>query len=300
MKCLSTTLIKTTIGATISTVILSSSLALAQGSTSAASQTEAQEKDLQILQLQKEIEALKMQSASRASADEQTDKQATKNLTKAQKYAQKQEKKQAKIQAKQTRRNLSKNNFFLGLEVGGLQSQMQEKVDGTQNPTKKASGLNYGLMLGGSHFFGKYVGLRYYGDINISHSKFPTNPAQTIWARHGIGLDILANLIATQKNEKSYRFGVFAGLYTGLLNLSGTPSKDFGIGNVNLALNAGLRVDMGRFGFEFAGQLPFIKSVHSAVVFDNFFGVNQDGFSISANAKRQQNYTLNARLIVRF
>lgn len=93
MKCLSTTLIKTTIGATISTVILSSSLALAQGNTSAASQTEAQEKDLQILQLQKEIEALKMQSANRASADEQTDKQTTKNLTKSQKYAQKQEKK---------------------------------------------------------------------------------------------------------------------------------------------------------------------------------------------------------------
>lgn len=150
MKCLSTTLIKTTIGATISTVILSSSLALAQSSTSAASQTEAQEKDLQILQLQKEIEALKMQntnktSADRTSADEQTDKQTTKNLTKAQKYAQKQEKKQAKIQAKQTRRNLSKNNFFLGLEVGGLQSQMQEKVDGTQNPTKKLAGLITGL-----------------------------------------------------------------------------------------------------------------------------------------------------------
>lgn len=302
MKYFSTTLTKAPKCA-ISAVILSSSLALAQSSTSATSQTEAQEKDLQILQLQKEIEALKMQN--RASADGQTDEQtskipANKNLTKAQKYAQKQEKKQAKEQAKQTRRNLSKNNFFLGLEVGGLEAQMQEKVDGTQNPTKKASGLNYGLMLGGSHFFGKYVGLRYYGDINISHSKFPANPAQTIWARHGIGLDLLANLISTQKNEKSYRFGVFAGLYTGLLNLSGTPSKDFGIGNVNLALNAGLRVDMGRFGLEFAGQLPFIKSVHSAVVFDNFFGVNQDGFSISANAKRQQNYTLNARLIVRF
>ena len=302
MKYFSTTLTKAPKCA-ISAVILSSSLALAQSSTSATSQTEAQEKDLQILQLQKEIETLKMQN--RASADGQTDEQTSKiptnkNLTKAQKYAQKQEKKQAKEQAKQTRRNLSKNNFFLGLEVGGLEAQMQEKVDGTQNSTKKASGLNYGLMLGGSHFFGKYVGLRYYGDINISHSKFPTNPSQTIWARHGIGLDLLANLISTQKNEKSYRFGVFAGLYTGLLNLSGTPSKDFGIGNVNLALNAGLRVDMGRFGLEIAGQLPFIKSVHSAVVFDNFFGVNQDGLSISANAKRQQNYTLNARLIVRF
>lgn len=303
MKHLFTTLRSTTICPTISAVILSSSLALAQSSTSPTSQAETQEKDLQILQLQKEIEALKMQnsSSSRASADEQADKQTSKNLDKAQKYAQKQEKKRQKEQAKQTRRNLSKNNFFLGLEVGGLEAQMQEKVDGTQNPAKKASGLNYGLMLGGSHFFGKYVGLRYYGDINISHSKFPTNPAQTIWARHGIGLDLLANLISTQKNEKSYRFGVFAGLYTGLLNLSGTPSKDFGIGNVNLALNAGLRVDMGRFGLEVAGQLPFIKSVHSAVVFDDFFGINETtGISISANAKRQQNYTLNARLIVRF
>lgn len=298
MKYFSTTLTKAPKWA-ISAMILSSSLALTQTSTSTTSKE--QEKDLQILQLQQEIETLKMQNRDSTQTDEQTSKTTTnKNLTKAQKYAQKQEKKQAKEQAKQTRRNLSKNNFFLGLEVGYLQAQMQEKVDGTQNPTKKTSGLNYGLMLGGSHFFGKYVGLRYYGDINISHSKFPTNPAQTIWARHGIGLDLLANLIATQKNEKSYRFGVFAGLYTGLLNLSGTPSKDFGIGNVNLALNAGLRVDMGRFGFEFAGQLPFIKSVHSAVVFDNFFGVNQDGFSISANAKRQQNYTLNARLIVRF
>ena len=52
MKYFSTTLTKAPKCA-ISAVILSSSLALAQSSTSATSQTEAQEKDFQILQLQK-------------------------------------------------------------------------------------------------------------------------------------------------------------------------------------------------------------------------------------------------------
>ncbi len=157
-------------------------------------------------------------------------------------------------------------------------------------------------MLGGSHFFSKYVGLRYYGDIKISYNKFANNSNQTIWARHGTGLDLLVNFVATQKNEKSHRFGVFAGLYAGILNLSATTNKDFGFGNVNLAANAGLRMDMGRFGLEFASQIPLVKSTHSAIIFDDFINVENPnlGANIKSNSTRAQNFNLNARLIIRF
>lgn len=278
---------------------LGASLALAEPTNSSDSQKaniQELQKELEILRLQKELDSLKNANTT----NPQSTHNLSKNEQKAQRKAQKQAKKQAKQESKQTRRNLSKNNFFLGLEVGGFEAQ--ESANTNSQHKTNAHGLDYGFMLGGSHFFNKYVGLRYYGDIKVSHNKFANNANQTIWARHGTGLDLLANILATQKNAKSYRFGVFAGLYAGILNLSGTPNKDFGLGNINLAANAGLRMDMGRFSLEFASQIPFVKSTHSIIAFDDFLNldIQNKSASIQANTKREQNFNLNARLIIRF
>lgn len=279
------------------TLTLGASLALAEPTNSSDSQKQNQEleKELEILRLQKEIESLKNANTTQYAHNP------SKKEQKAQKQADRYAKRQARQEAKKTRRNLSKNNFFLGLEIGGFEAQEMSNIATTNNKTT-AGGLDYGLMLGGSHFFSKYVGLRYYGDINFSLNKFAPNTNQTIWVRHGTGLDLLVNFVATEKNAKSYRFGAFAGLYAGLLNLSATTNKDFGFGNVNLAANAGLRMDIGRFGLEFASQIPFIKSTHSAISFDDFINIDaqHQSVNIKSNSTRAQNFNLNARLIIRF
>lgn len=167
---------------------------------------------------------------------------------------------------------------FMGFGVGYGGIEFKAKASGALNGTAtyNGGGVTLGIIGGYKQFFTRYVGLRYYANVDsvISDLKpdtmakyiFGTSREQATLINFGINVDFLANFVS----NGSVDFGAFVGLGLGGnwwfgsgveklddVVIGATTSK---IG-FDLALNAGLRINIAtNHGIEVAARIPFIKT----------------------------------------
>lgn len=178
--------------------------------------------------------------------------------------------------------NAEKSGAFVGLEAGVSIFNLEQKLAGQigRNYYSRGNygsfgiGGNYGLILGYKQFFTPQLGLRYYANINYTHSLTSLNDNTRVSfynvLNYGVNVDFLANLVSKEIEDfGSFDFGGFLGIGLGgntyllddgvhidnSLRETKEPTK------INVALNVGLRANLAeKHGVELVAKVPFISS----------------------------------------
>ncbi len=174
---------------------------------------------------------------------------------------------------------------FVGIGVGYGGNSLKTKYSymgagnmTDDNITKTFGGVDYGFVAGYKQFFTLHFGLRYYGNINLNHSKISENKfnlmgsnADITLINYSANVDFLGNFISNQTLD----FGGFIGLGIGgntwigqaidklKSNLGQIMAKyamnDAKLTNnsIDLAINVGLRANIvTHHGIELAVRVP--------------------------------------------
>lgn len=204
----------------------------------------------------------------------------------------------------------TRSGYFFGVEAGYIESRGSLLLTGIMRIDEKKGGVNYGVMMGYTHFFNNYFGGRIYGSLNALHIKFSNDGMQSVdtllsalyW---GMNVDLIANFVALRNFDMGVYVGVFVGantfLETGYFDYIAKESKTNGF-KVNriafdVALNVGLRTAIAKnIGLEVALRVPFLKS----------YAVNENAYRINSaylgvyQIYFKQNYNVNLRLLYKF
>lgn len=205
----------------------------------------------------------------------------------------------------------TRSGYFFGIEAGYIESRGSLLLTGIMRIDEKKGGIDYGVMMGYTHFFNNYFGGRIYGSLNALHIKFSDDGIESVdtllsalyW---GMNVDLITNFVALRNFDMGVYVGVFVGantfLETGYADyivrmgeMSGFKVKRT---SFDFALNVGLRTIMAKnIGLEVALRVPFLKS----------YAVNEDAYSRQNGAYLgvyqiyfKQNYNVNLRLLYKF
>ena len=175
---------------------------------------------------------------------------------------------------------------FIGFEIGGGSNYAKFKKTETHagwnngqpmvfnSDSMGAFGLSYGFVLGYKQFFTRYVGLRYYANINTTYGFIggfgSDSGSGKDFKIHSIGyaanIDFMGNFIST----KSVDFGAFVGFGFGAMSwrskmlqahYATTIGKSPNSTGFDIPINAGLRVNFYHYhGIEIATRLHFLTT----------------------------------------
>lgn len=244
------------------------------------------EKELRLLELQKQIDQAKKEQSSNKPADKPADKLTDKPTddSSATSPAQSTQNTPQKP-AKHYDYGYDRSGSFVGVELG-----YGELLSSTSAVAykEKDGGFKYGLLLGYNKFFVKYFGIRFYGNANVTQVKDKASSDWLFRLNYGVNLDAIANFLATDYAD----FGAFVGLgvggqtyfFTGqnkeVLDAFESAGGKVSYTSVDVGLNVGLRTNIAKhFGIEVAARVPFIK--HNLLESKGAY-VLQETYSISA------------------
>ena len=189
---------------------------------------------------------------------------------------------------------------FVGVELGGGGANMELKVNyldadintelSQKDKLLNGGGINYGFTAGYKQFFNEYLGLRYYANLNVSHTILePTTYMKEVsydtitktqyatMLNYGVNVDFLGNFVVTDIVD----FGGFVGVGLGGDSWFGSVFDDYlkswqlddSISaetnswklkktSFNVWLNIGLRTNIAtHHGIELVAKVPFIKTM---------------------------------------
>lgn len=242
------------------------------------------EKELRLLELQKQIDQAKKEQSSNKPADKPADKLTDKATddSSATSPAQSTQNTPQKP-AKHYDYGYDRSGSFVGVELG-----YGELLSSISAYKEKDGGFKYGLLLGYNKFFVKYFCIRFYGNANVTQVKDKASGDWLFRLNYGVNLDAIANFLATDYAD----FGAFVGLgvggqtyfFTGqnkeVLDAFESAGGKVSYTSVDVGLNVGLRTNIAKhFGIEVAARVPFIK--HNLLEPKGAY-VLQETYSISA------------------
>lgn len=244
------------------------------------------EKELRLLELQKQIDQAKKEQSSNKPADKATDdSSATSPVQTTQNTPQK--------PTKHYDYGYDRSGSFVGVELG--YGELLNTANTNYGELReKDGGFKYGLLLGYNKFFIKYFGIRFYGNANVTQVKDKANGDWVYRLNYGANLDALANFLATDYAD----FGAFVGLgvggqtyfFTGqnkeVLDAFESMGVNVSYTSVDVGLNVGLRTNIAKhLGIEVAARVPFIK---------------HNMFEVKGAYVLQETYSISARLLWNF
>lgn len=250
------------------------------------------EKELRLLELQKQIDQAKKEQSSNNPTDKAADdSSATSPTQTTQTTPQK--------PTKHYDYGYDRSGLFVGVELGYGEIKASSDTH-LGAASEEYGGLKYGLLLGYNKFFIKYFGIRFYGNANVTQVKDKTSSDWLYRLNYGVNLDAIANFLATDYAD----LGAFVGLgvggqtyfFTGQTKETLDALESTGAGivsytNIDVGLNVGLRTNIAKhLGIEVAARVPFIKN--------NLFDVaNGVGYS---RLDMHETYSISARLLWNF
>lgn len=240
------------------------------------------EKELRLLELQKQIDQAKKEQSSKPADKATDDSSATSLVQTTQNTPQK--------PTKHYDYGYDRSGSFVGVELG--YGELLNTASTNYDVLKeKDGGFKYGLLLGYNKFFIKYFGIRFYGNANVTQVKDKASSDLVFRLNYGVNLDVLANFLATDYAD----LGAFVGLgvggqtyfFTGqnkeVLDTFESMGGKVSYTSVDVGLNVGLRTNIAKhFGIEVAARVPFIK---------------HNMFEVKGAYVLQETYSISARLL---
>ncbi len=178
-----------------------------------------------------------------------------------------------------------------------------------ESASKTFGGVDYGFVVGYKQFFTPHLGLRYYGSVNLNHSKVGGDKVDLI--NYSANVDFLGNFIVTEMID----FGGFIGLGIGgnswmgkaidgledelnqianNLNAS-SVSTEITKSSIDLALNIGLRVNVAYYhGMELVARVPVLWTDLAKL------DASGAGASLDLSGKIIHRYSVMLRYVVSF
>ena len=262
-------------------------------------QIKALEKELRLLELQKQVEQAKKNNSTNSSeANNITTNPPTQPPTQNQQI---QSTKPATTPPKKYsyyEPPYERSGSFIGIELGaGEIKAIANTYQGSGED--KTKGFKYGILWGYNKFFVKHFGIRAYLNASVTQPKDKTTGEYLYRLNYGANVDLLANFLATNYVDLGAFVGLGAGgqtwLFTGqvkeALNTLESNGVEVNYTGFDVGLNVGLRSNIAQhLGLEVAARIPFVKTS----ILDVSYG------GVYSKLQLQETYSITARLLWNF
>ena len=261
---------------------------------------QALEKELRLLELQKQVEQAKKDNPTQTNNSTQNDTTTnppTQTDTPNQPIYQSTPaiNRHKSISYKQP---YERSGSFIGIELGAGEVKAIANTH-LMSGEQKTKGFKYGILWGYNKFFVKYFGIRTYLNANVTQPKDKDYDEYLYRLNYGLNLDLLANFVATNYFDLGAFVGLGVGgqtwLFTGqskeMFDTLESAGVEVSYTGFDVGLNVGLRSNIARhLGIEVACRIPFVKTT----IMDARYG------SQYSKLQMQETYSIAARLLWNF